>query len=145
MVLTTTHKASSPPLLKKNPKLHHASPQKRDPNSRAGVRIGFQQPKKIPPTDPVVCLSVCLSVSYTEYLKKKKKRRRRSDTKDLHLALQNRSLESKTNHIQQKQQKIHLWLGKEEEYSAGSRITQRTPRVSIFVRVIAHGKRVTGK
>jgi hypothetical protein len=61
MVLTTTHKASSPPLLKKNPKLHHASPQKRDPNSRAGVRIGFQQPKKIPPTDPVVCLFVCLS------------------------------------------------------------------------------------
>jgi hypothetical protein len=60
MLLTTTHKASSPPLLKKNP--HHASPQKRDPNSRAGgVRVGFQQPKKIPPTDPVLCLSVCLS------------------------------------------------------------------------------------
>ncbi len=144
MVLTTTHKASSPPLLKKNPKPHHASPQKRDPNSRAGgVRVGFQQPQKIPPTDPVLCLSVCLSVSHThtEYLKKKKKTRRRSDTKDLHLALQNRSLESKTNHIQQKQQKMHLWLGKEEEYSDGSRITQRTPRVPIFVRVIAHGKR----
>jgi hypothetical protein len=99
MVLTTTHKASSPPLLKKNPKPHHASPQKRDPNSRAGgVRIGFQQPKKIPPTDPVLCLSV--SHTHREYLKKKRRRRRRSDTKDLHLALQNRSLESKTNHIQ---------------------------------------------
>jgi len=112
--------------------------------SRSTSRIPAAQ--KNPPK--LILLSVCLFVSHTGYLKKKKKkkkRRRRSDTKDLHLALQNRSLESKTNHIQQKQQKLHLWLGKEEEYSAGSRITQRTLRVPIFVRVIANGKRVTGK
>jgi hypothetical protein len=67
MVLTTTHKASSPPLLKKNPKPHHASPQKRDPKSRAGgVRVGFQQPKNNPPTDPILCLSVCLSHRISE-------------------------------------------------------------------------------